>query len=104
MSDAWIALMWLPGTLPGVGVGILGAFIGVQASRGKLRWGAGRLMLAAGAVSVVFVVAGVVAAAAGQPYAVWYGLLLPGLIGSVVIGANLPVVLKRLREQAGCGG
>jgi len=99
MSDTWSSLMWLPGTLLGVGIGLLGAFIGVQASRERLRRGAVRLMLAAAAVSAIFVLAGVAALAAGWPRGLWYGLLLPGVIGSVAVGANLPVVMKRLREQ-----
>ena len=99
MSDSWPALMWLPGTLLGVGLGVLGACLGVQASRGELRRSAVRLMLAAGAVSAVFVLVGVAALAAGQPRGLWYGFLLPGLIGLVAVGANLPVVMKRLRER-----
>ena len=35
---------------------------------------------------------------AGAPYAVWYGLGLPGLIGTVVFSAVLPGVLKRCRR------
>ena len=104
MSETWRALMWLPGTLLGVGVGILGSFIGVQASRGRLRPSAVRLMAGAAAVSAVFALAGVVALAGGQPRAVWYGLLLPGSIGVSSLGAILPVVVKRLREQAGTAG
>ena len=100
MPDTWDTLMWLPGTLLGVAVGILGAFVGVQASRGKLRPSTLRLMLAALAASAVLILAGVVTLAAGQPRGVWYGLLLPGLIVSVSIGANLPMVVRRLREQS----
>lgn len=100
MSDIWLVLMWLPGTLLGVSVGILGAFIGVQAARGNLRPSALRLMLAAAAIAVIFVLVGVAALIAGWPRAVWYGLLLPGLVVSASIGANLPVVIKHLREQS----
>ena len=101
MSGTWVPLMWLPGTLLGVGLGALGSYIGVQASRGRLRPGAVRLMAAALAVSAAFALAGLVALAAGQPRVVWYGLLLPGLIGAALLGANLPVVRRLLREQSG---
>jgi hypothetical protein len=33
----------------------------------------------------------------GQPYGVWYGLGLAGLIGVIVIGANLPVMFMAYR-------
>ena len=38
--------------------------------------------------SAILLGLGVVALASGQPYGVWYGLGLPGLLGLVVIGAN----------------
>ncbi|MFL6231082.1 MAG: hypothetical protein ACJ741_20080 [Pyrinomonadaceae bacterium] len=98
MSIPWYALMWLPGTLLGVTIGGLGAFVGVCASRGKLPPSALKLMLAMLAVSAAFLVVGVAALAMSQPWGVWYGFLLPGLIGLVVLGANLPVVKKRIRE------
>ena len=103
ISIPWYALMWLPGTLFGVGLGLFGGFVGVQASRGKLRPRVMRLMLALMAVSAVFAAGGVAALAAGQPRGVWYGLLLPGVIGLTSLGANLPVVMKLVREQTGPG-
>ncbi|HEV2707878.1 MAG TPA: hypothetical protein VGV59_18305 [Pyrinomonadaceae bacterium] len=99
MSIHWDALMWIPGTLLGVSIGILGSFIGIQASRGKLRQSALKLMLAMMAVSAILMVVGVAALLMGQTWGVWYGLLLPGLIGLVVLGANLPLVKKRIQEQ-----
>ena len=38
------------------------------------------------------------ALANGQPWGVWYGLLLPGAIGTAIVGANSMVILKRYRE------
>jgi hypothetical protein len=37
-------------------------------------------------------VSGVVALAGGQPYAVWYPLLLSGPVSALVFGALIPVV------------
>jgi hypothetical protein len=34
----------------------------------------------------------------GQPWGVWYGLLLPGAIGTLVLGANSLVILKTYRQ------
>ena len=103
MSIPWYALMWIPGTLLGITIGVLGSFIGVRASRGKLRPSALKLMLAMMAVSAIFMVIGVATLAMGQPWGMWYGFLLPGLIGLVVLGANLPVVKKRIQEQSAAG-
>jgi hypothetical protein len=100
MSFSWYELMWIPGTLLGVSIGCLGAFVGVQASRGKLRPSALRSMLAMTAVSAVFLLTGIATLAAGQPRWIWYGFLLPGLIGVVGLGCNLPSVMKRVREQS----
>jgi hypothetical protein len=33
----------------------------------------------------------------GQPWGVWYGLLLPGAIGTLVVGVNSLVILKTYR-------
>jgi hypothetical protein len=50
------------------------------------------------AACVLLLVAGVIAWLSGQPYGVWYGLLLPGVIGTVIFGGLLPVTLARYRE------
>ena len=31
-------------------------------------------------------------------WGVWYGLLLPGAVGTMVVGANSLVILKKYRE------
>jgi hypothetical protein len=48
--------------------------------------------------SLVLLAAGLTALFSGQPYGVWYGLGLGGLIGTVVLGFVLPVVRKGYRE------
>jgi hypothetical protein len=42
--------------------------------------------------------AAVAAYLGGQPYGVWYGLGLPGVVGTLVLGGVMPVVQKRYRE------
>jgi multidrug transporter EmrE-like cation transporter len=103
MIESWfdeIAWAWLPGTLLGVFGGLWGSLVGVLAPHGKARpfvLGLGWLFLG---VSLVLLAAGLTALASGQPYGVWYGLGLPGLLGTVVIAPLLLVVRKRY-EQAG---
>jgi hypothetical protein len=101
MTEPWFdgnLYGWIPGTVLGVVGGLLGALSGTLAPRGKARrivlsfwW----LMLS---VSFVSLVVGLYALYYGQPYGVWYGILLPGLLGSGLFSLLLPVILKRYRE------
>jgi hypothetical protein len=90
------------GGVIGVVVGLLGAAVGtlagIFAPRGQLRQVV--LGLHAGAIVAggCLLVAGITAATLGQPYAVWYPLVLGGGIASVVMGSLLPVVLARYRQ------
>ncbi len=93
--NAWA---WLPGTLFGCLGGLWGACAGMLAPQGKARGfvvGFAALLLA---MSVIFLTAAVVALCEGQPYGIWYGLGLPGLLGLVVLGPNLPTVFLRYRQ------
>lgn len=88
----------LVGGLVGALCGVLGCMIGLLAAFGKLRnltmatFGAG-LILGAGSL-----VAGVIAVCLGQPYHVYYPLLLLGLINTIVLGFNLPAISRRFRD------
>lgn len=50
------------------------------------------------AVAVVLLLLGIAARVNGQPWGVWYALLLPRAIGTLVVGANSLVILRRYRE------
>jgi hypothetical protein len=94
MAEPWFDAnhwAWLPGTLLGVVGGCWGTAVGILGPRGKGRAvvvTAGWLLLAA---SVVLLAAGLVAVGTGQPYGVWYGLVLAGVIGVFVFGMNVPM-------------
>ena len=92
----------LAGGLLGGGVGVLGAVygcvVGVLAPRGKGRTFVMALHWATIALGAVFLVAGIGAAVAGQPYGVWYALLLPGVILVVLMGAFTPVIKQRYHQ------
>lgn len=101
MTEPWfdpIRYAWIPGTLLGVGGGLLGSLAGVLAPRGKAKALVLGLHVSMLVVCFGLLVAAVVALTQGQPYGVWYGLGLPGLIGSTVLGGLLPVVLTRYKE------
>lgn len=104
MSEPWFNpnyFAWIPGTLLGVLGGTWGGLAGMMAPRGKAKGlvlGLGFGLLAA---SALLLVVAVVAWAQGQPYGVWYGLGLPGIIGPVVLGANLPNIVRVYRMAEG---
>ena len=77
------------GLIGGIGgslLGVWGALVGFLSSRGKAR----RFVIGSASGILVFgiagIVAGVAALAAAQPYAVWFPLLLFGIIVVAVIG------------------
>lgn len=88
--------------IPGVAIGVIGATLGVLtgllAPRGKAKGVVVGLYLAAIVASIGLLGVAVVALARGQPYGVWYGLGLPGLIGLVVFGLLYGVVQRRYSE------
>jgi MFS family permease len=89
--------------IPGVAVGMMGAVIGVLtgvlAPRGKYLQLLFTLYLLAIVASLVMLIAGAVALAAGQPYGVWYGLGLAGLIGVIVFGLTFGVARRRYQDS-----
>jgi hypothetical protein len=93
MSAPWFdpnGYAWIPGTLFGCAAGVWGTLTGIFAPMGKARaliFGGAWVLLA---LSAVLLVASVIALAYGQPYGVWYGLGLPGLLGMIILPVNLP--------------
>ena len=101
MNEPWFdanLYAWIPGTSVGIIGGILGSLAGTLAPRGRAKSLVLGFHLFMIALSLILLIAGVVAFLQGQPYGVWYGLGLPGAIGLIVLGALFPVVSKRYRE------
>lgn len=92
----------LVGAIGGAGIGVAGglygAAVGLLAPRGKCK----ALLMTAHVsmivLGVVALVAGIVAAISGQPYAVYYPLLLGGGLVSVLFCSLLPVIATRYRH------
>ena len=89
---------WVFGTALGVVGGTLGALAGSLAPRGKAKPIVMGLFAASLVACAAMLVAGVVAVVQQQPYGVWYGLVLPGALGLIVLGGLMPVVQSRYRE------
>jgi hypothetical protein len=89
---------WIPGTVLGVAGGVIGTLAGVLAPRGKAEQLITALFVIALAASLALLIGGIVALATGQPYGIWYGLGLPGLIGLVVFGMTFGQVRRRYQD------
>ena len=92
---------WYGALVGGVGGslgGVLGALTGTLAPRGIGRpWVLGTMyfFVAAGVAQLLF---GAYAWIAGQPWGIWYGPILCGVIFTAVIGGLIPVVRQRYRQ------
>ena len=101
MTQPWFdpnSYAWIPGTAYGIAAGCLGGLVGWLLPRGR----ATRFLLRAWVVlwvaAVVLLMVGFAALVNGQPWGVWYGFLLPGAIGTLVVGANSMVLWKTHRK------
>jgi hypothetical protein len=89
---------WIPGTTFAVVAVLLAVMVAWLVPRGQAR----RLILTAWVIlwasALALVAVGLLALLRGQPWGVWYALVLPGVVGTAVIGGTLLVILKRYRE------
>ncbi len=96
-DSAW----WTPetaGIAGGVGgafIGLLGALVGSLASRQRARGFVIGTLKAGAAVGVVLLGLGLIALTTGQPYEVWFLLLLTGIIMAAVFGGLVGQVTAR---------
>ena len=86
------------GLIGGIGgsvVGCFGALLGWLAGKGKARNFVLTTIKIFIVLGILLTVAGLVAVVVKQPYAVWYALLLPGVILTLVFSLNLPAIQRR---------
>lgn len=95
---------WSPqqiGLIGGIGgsvIGCFGALLGLLASKGTARTFVLATMKIFIALGILLTIAGFVAVVSSQPYAVWYALLLPGVILTLVFSLTLPSIQRRYDE------
>ena len=98
MPDPWfnpILYSWIPGTVYGTLVGVTGGLAGTCAQKGKAKNLIMGLVYFFLITAIIFLITGVAAYLMEQPYGIWYGFLLPGIIGVAVIPAMLITVRKQ---------
>ncbi len=88
---------WL-GAILGVSLGCLGALVGILSSLGKARQLVLWLCQGGFVVGILLLAAGLVALGMGQSYAIYYPLLLCGLISGLVFGLNYRTLFRRYQE------
>src|SRR6266853_5287391 len=98
MTEPWFDpnhYAWIPGTAYGCIAGVMGGLVGWLAPRGRARRFIRVAWLTHWATAYALLGLGIAALLNGQPWGVWFGLLLPGAIGSIVNGVNSLVVFRR---------
>jgi hypothetical protein len=88
---------WIGGAA-GSSVGLLGGLIGTLCTLGRGRRFVLAGLLALGVSGLVLLAVGGVALALGQPYAVWYPLVLLGVLDPVLAFSLLPTARRRFEE------
>jgi hypothetical protein len=88
---------WISG-LSGATLGVLGLLVGILAATGSGRGPAMAICTLLTVLGILALIAGAMAAAGSQPYAVFYPLLLMGVLGAGVFGPLLLVLSVRYRN------
>jgi hypothetical protein len=88
----------LIGGIGGAVMGLAGALIGVLSARGRSRTVVLAVMALVTALSAIALAAGIFAVTHGQPYGVYYPLLLGGGLGFMLFGGLRPMVRRRYDE------
>lgn len=95
-----------PGAILGVAGGLFGALVGVWGgvmgwlvSRGRARGLVVASMAALLGIGILLVLLAVILWASGAAYAYWYSAGLMGILLSLVMGANLPGILRRYQAM-----
>ena len=93
---------WIPGVFYGTVAALMSGLVSWLAAHGRARSAVLGAWFALWFAGVMLLLVGFFALYQGQPWGIWYGFLLTGAIGTVVVGANYYVlknVYRRLEEH-----
>ncbi|HZR29328.1 MAG TPA: hypothetical protein VFA71_11185 [Terriglobales bacterium] len=88
----------LAGGIGGSTLGLLGAAIGILSAKGRGRSFVIGLMISLIAIGLAALAAGTYALARGQPFGVFYPLMLGGGLAAIICGSLIPATRKRYAE------
>ena len=101
-AQPWFQNYGLAGGILGGGIGLMGGIygttLGILIPRGKGKGFVFALHWTFLTIGVVLLVAGLTALIVGQPYGVWYALILPGALSTVLMGVFTPLVRNLFRQ------
>lgn len=89
---------WLPGTGLAVVAVLLALVVVWLVPQGRAKRPITQSWFGLWLVAVMLFIVGCVALVRGQPWGVWYGLMLPGIIGAFVLGGNMLIILKKYHD------
>ena len=101
MNEPWFdpnLYAWIPGTAFGCVAGLWGSAVGLCAQRGKAEGVVMAMGWCLAAVALAMLAVAVTAWALRQPYGIWYGLGLPGLLGTILLPSLMPVARNAYRQ------
>jgi hypothetical protein len=101
MTEPWFdpdKYSWICGVAYGVAALSLGAVAFILVPKGLAKRAVVSAWVSLWSLAIVLIIVGLVAVANKQPWGVWYGILLPGIVGTAVLGGNLLIILKRYKE------
>jgi uncharacterized membrane protein len=101
MTQPWFdpnQYAWITGTVFGAIALVLGGLAAWFVPKGQARKFILSAWVTLWAVAIVLLCVGIAAWIMRQPWGVWYAILLPGFVGTAVLGGNLLVILKKYRE------
>ncbi|QGJ71600.1 Hypothetical protein PBC10988_33070 [Planctomycetales bacterium 10988] len=98
MNEIWFdpsLYAWIPGTVYGTTLGIFGGISGGLASTGKAKSFILGVWIFYLLVAILFLGISLFAFLSGQPYGIWYGFGLPGLLGIILC----PILLRTVKQN-----
>jgi peptidoglycan/LPS O-acetylase OafA/YrhL len=99
----WFSNPGAAGGIAGAAVGVLGGgiygpLVGICAPQGKAKGFVMGYHFALLGLGVVLLLTAIYALIVGQPYGIWFGLLMPGVLLVVLMSAFTPMVRMRYRQ------
>lgn len=98
----WFDNPGMVGGIAGAGIGVLGGIygtvLGICSPKGKAKVLVFTMHWCSLLLGVLLLIGGITALVSGQPYRVWYPIILPGAILTLLMVCFTPMVFARYRQ------